>query len=282
MAGERSSHLSRSLNSMPIALPYLAGARASGSDAGTFLHAQLTADIAALGDGEASFACYCSPRGQVYGLLLVCRDGQEYDLIADATLMPGMLRRLSMFVLRSQVRLAHTAEREVCGLTASETTAGIAVDCAVPQLDLAYRFEQRGACAAGKEADWKQRELARNVVWLEPATTERFIPQMLGLERIGSVSFSKGCYPGQEIIARARYLGKVKRTPRLLQLTDAPDAPHGASLRLRDDPQWLQGTLVDSVPTGSGGALWFVVAPFSDRSTESLEYEGRRYRCATM
>jgi len=282
MAGDRSSHLSRNPNSMPTALPYLAGARVSGSDAGTFLHTQLSADIASLGDGAATFACYCSPRGQVYGLLLVCRDGQEYDLIADAALMPTMLRRLSMFVLRSQVRLEHTPDREVCGLPPSLPTVEAVADCTVPRLDLAYRLAPCGSCAVGKQADWKQQELARNVVWLGPATTERFIPQMLGFERIGALSFSKGCYPGQEIIARARYLGKVKRTSRLLLLPEAPTVAHGASLSLRDDQQWVQGTLVDSAPSGSRSELWFVVAPFSGTVTESLEYEDQRYRCATM
>jgi len=282
MAGDPSNHPLRSLNPMPTALPYLAGARASGSDAGTFLHAQLSADIASLDDGGATFACYCSPRGQVYGLLLVCRHGQEYDLIAAAALLPAILQRLNLFVLRAQVRFENTPDRVVCGLPEPVPAADAAIECTVTQLDLAYRLALRGSCSAAKEADWKRRELSRNVVWLGPATTERFIPQMLGLERIGAVSFKKGCYPGQEIIARARYLGKVKRTPRLLQLSEAPAAGPGASLRLRDDQQWVQGTLVDSVPAGSRGTIWFVVAPFSGNNTELLEYGDQRYRCATM
>jgi folate-binding Fe-S cluster repair protein YgfZ len=91
-------------------LDYLAAARFSGKDAGGFLHAQLSADVQALAPGQATFAAYCSPRGQVLGVLLVCRRRDDYLAAASAALLPGMLQRLRLFVLRSQVTLEEAGD----------------------------------------------------------------------------------------------------------------------------------------------------------------------------
>jgi len=268
-----------------FALPQLAAAHARGADAGAFLHAQLSADIAGLKDGEATFACYCSPRGQVYGLLLVGRHGDEYLLAADAELLPEMLRRLGLFVLRARVEFVLAPNIALSGLTASEGAARQGLAFEAPGPGLRYLFSAPPAAPASA-AEWKARELRSNVVWLNRSTSERFIPQMLGFDRIGAVSFKKGCYPGQEIIARARYLGQVKRQPLLLDVSGAASWRPGESLSLQDGQEQLQATIVDSlVQAGEEGApasLLFLVAPAPAHGVESLEYEGRSYRCATM
>lgn len=267
----------------PVTLPHLAVARVSGADAGSFLQAQLSADVAALAHGGATFACYCSPRGQVYGLLLVCRCGDEFRLIADAALLRGMLERLGMFVLRARVAFERAYDLEV---SAHESAALQDVDYQPGGFDLCYRCVAAGSGTASSEraAGWKEKELRRGIVWLGPQTTERFIPQMLGFDRIGAVSFGKGCYPGQEIIARARYLGEVKRKPLLLQITGLGELAPGSSLKLQDDRAWLQGTVVDSVNLSGRlkETLAFVVSPVPAGSIERAEYEGGSYRCATI
>lgn len=277
------------------ALPYLAVARVRGPDAAAFLQAQLSADIAALTDGDATFACYCSPRGQVYGLLLVCREpgrpgeagAGEFLLAGAAGLLPSIIERLRRFVLRSRVTLEPAPDLAVCGARPEKTPAP-GIYRASPEL--AYRIAEASRCAPDgpAAAAWKMRELRHGVAWLEAATSERFIPQMLGFERFGAVSFSKGCYPGQEIVARARYLGTVKRQPLRLLVDGAPELPPGSAVRLLQAAEpgngsWLDGTVIDSVPGGAEQpATVLVVAAAPEGSVRSLEYEASSYFCATM
>jgi len=276
----------RNLELTPLALPHLAVARVSGADAGAFLQAQLSADVAALADGAATFACYCSPRGQVFGLLLVCRVGDEFRLVADSSLLPGLIKRLGLFVLRARVVLEIVKGLVVQGCPVDANGQGGDGGYQPNGLGLAYRLIEEKPGLAEDQGHWKEQELRKNVVWLGAETSERFIPQMLGLDGIGAVSFSKGCYPGQEVIARARYLGKVKRKPLLLRLIGAPELVTGESLRLRDGECWLEGTVIDSVAlpgsAGPGDMLVFAVAPVPQGSIDTAAYAGCDYRCATI
>lgn len=279
---------------MPLhALPYLAAARVRGPDATAFLHAQLSADVAAFADGEAGFACYCSPRGQVYGLLLVCRRADEFLLAGSAELLPDILDRLRLFVLRARLDLAGADDCAVLGVeppaegpaVAYETGSGLCYAVAPRAAEPEHAEPEQDAAA------WKLRELQHGVAWLGKETSERFIPQMLGFDRIGAVSFSKGCYPGQEIVARAKYLGKVKRGP-LRLLLETPDdsaaeladrVEAGAGLTLHAGSQRLEATLIDCAVSGSTGqVLLFVVAPAADDAIDAVEVAGRGYRCATI
>jgi folate-binding protein YgfZ len=142
----------------------------------------------------------------------------------------------------------------------------------------------------GPVSDWKAAELQQGVAWLDERTSERFIPQMLGFDRIGAVSFNKGCYPGQEIVARARYLGKVKRGPLQLRLEAETDAAKrspagletGAVVALVTGDDRLDATVVDHVRLPDGRALLFLVAPLQGADAKAVEIDGRSYRCATM
>ena len=269
-----------------IALPYLSAARVSGPDAGAFLQAQLSADIAGLQEGHATLACYCSPRGQVFGLLLVIRNDDDYLLLGAASLLPGMVERLRLYVLRARVQLAMVPELAVAGLGA-DGSPDSAAGFSPPGIGLTYGLQEAGSSSTALPGDWKALELARGIAWLGPETTERFIPQMLGFDTIGAVSFSKGCYPGQEIVARAKHLGKVKRKPRFPRAGSGP-IPAGSSVRLIAGGQSLDGTVVDSVALGvpSDGSdersLLMVVSAEPPDPVEAIEHEGRTYRCATM
>jgi hypothetical protein len=265
-------------------LPYLSAARVSGPDAASFLQAQLSADIARLKDDGCSFACYCSPRGQVFGLLLVCRAPEGFLVLGADSLLPGILGRLRLYVLRARVDLAEIPERMVYGreVRGSEPTeAGV---YRPPGGDLAYCVRPPGEPVAGATDRWKELELRRGIAWLGAETAERFIPQMLGFDALGAVSFSKGCYPGQEIIARAKYLGRVKRGLQRL-IVEAEPIPAGSAVTLKADGESLEGAVVDSaaIAGGSeGGSLLLVVSPAPTGTIGFLEYLGRSYRCATM
>ena len=266
-----------------IELSFLSVARFSGPDAGSFLHAQLSADIAGLASGKAGFACYCSPRGKVISLLLVCRESDEYLVVGANGLLPLVLGRLEMFVLRSKVEFAIESDTKVFG-HAVEGAATVDGGIFKPEaVDLAYLLSNQPQHADGTEEDWRVSELKNNVTWLEPATSEKFIPQMLGFDEIDAVSFSKGCYPGQEIVARARYLGRVKRKPLLVATSEELRLDPGQTVELLRAEQWTAATVVDSVFVRGQGTVLFTVTPEEPADTPSRVRNGAHdYLCATI
>ncbi len=185
----------------------------TGRDADTFLHNQLTQDIRALTPGGASFAALCQPKGRVIALLLVIAVDDGYRVVCSRALAEGLVTHLRRFVFRDQVVIEPATEAILGPLEAGETAPGDGA-CAEPVSGLRYRLEADAATAdPSATAVARARELEAGVCWLEADTTEQFLPQMLGHEAIGALSFRKGCFPGQEVIARTRYLGKLKRHP---------------------------------------------------------------------
>ena len=207
--------------------------RARGEDAAAFLHTQLTNDIASLGDGDVRLAGFCSAKGRLQASFVVWRTAGGDVLLACArSLLPATLKRLSMFVLRARCKLSDaTAEFSLRGLagSAATTVAGgllpwrcrDADGATVIRLpDAAGRYRTRLARAAGRRSvaatalslpDWQWLEVQSGVPLIEAATVDAFVPQMLNLELLGGVDFRKGCYPGQEIVARSQYRGTIKR-----------------------------------------------------------------------
>jgi hypothetical protein len=262
-------------------LDYLTVARCTGPDAGEFLHSQLSADIAVLEPGKATFACCCSPRGQVYGLLLVYNHGDEYLVAAAAELLPGLLTRLKMFVLRSRVEFSALPDIGLYGIGAQEDISNAGVFQPVGS-SLRYLFSDNAIDGSDGAERFKEQEIRNQVAWLGPETTEKFIPQMLGFDQIGAVSFSKGCYPGQEIVARARYLGKVKRKPVVVHTQEDLLIKPAERVELRREESWSAGTVIDSVSADGAGTVFFIVAPAEPETVpEELKYQDRSYRCAT-
>ena len=245
-------------------IPYLATTRVSGEDAGDFLQSQLSADVLALENGENTLACYCTPKGKVLGLLLVGRDEDGYLVAANRDLLPGILQRLKMYVLRSKVRFSET------GAVAVSSPSGAAFGCG-------------GEAVEMEDAEaWRAGELLAGVTWLNAKSTDSYIPQMLGYETVGAVNFQKGCYPGQEIVARAKYLGKVKRKPLIAQVEGSPRPETGDKVRVRRGDTWSDAVVVDSAHPAEGHAVLFAIAPGEPGgSAEEWEIGGRVYACAT-
>jgi folate-binding protein YgfZ len=263
----------------PIRLSYLCAARFRGPDATAFLQAQLTADIGALGPGDSTFAAFCTPRGQVLALLLVCREGDEFLVAGSARLLPSVLERLQVYVFRSRVEFALEPELQVFGIP--QESQGPAFEPG--EIGLRYAFSPGSGEASEQTAAWRRSELERNICWLDEATSEKFIPQMLGYDRIGALSFSKGCYPGQEIVARARYLGRVKRKPLLLALREMPALAAGETVELLRAEDWTRATVIDQETDDAGGGLVLTVtAEAEDAPATELRAGDRSYPCATM
>jgi tRNA-modifying protein YgfZ len=210
--------------------------RAQGADAASFLHGQLTQDIQQLDAGSARLAGYCTAKGRLLASLVVWRAGADELLLAcSADVLPATLKRLSMFVLRAKCKLSDaSASLALYGLAgaAAAEWIGAQAPAAVWQCqDIAGSHlirlpdaedQARFLCAAPVDAPapalpalsgeaWAWLEVTSGVARIVDATVEKFVPQMVNFELVGGVNFQKGCYPGQEVVARSQYRGTVKR-----------------------------------------------------------------------
>lgn len=243
--------------------------RASGPDAASFLHAQLTNDVAHLGADQARLAGYCSPKGRLLASFVVWRDaGGDLLLACSADVLPATLKRLRMFVLRAKCVLSDASgDLALYGVVGARpgTWLGDAAlgaawsrherdGCSAVVLPQAAGCT-RVLCAATAPPDlpalpgsvWRWLEVRSGIARIEAATAEQFVPQMLNYELLGGVDFRKGCYPGQEIVARSQYRGSIKRRSVLFELDAGATA--GQEVFHSDDPAQPAGMVVNaSVP----------------------------------
>ncbi len=210
--------------------------RASGADARAFLHGQLTQDVTHLEPGLAQPAGYCTAKGRLLASFVIwAEDAETVMLACSADVLPATLKRLRMFVLRAKCRLDDvSAERPLWGLAGatagaqppwSVTAAGGGARIALPPAQVAGQTMARALQVGGEAptgaalaaATWLGLEAASGVPRIVGATVEQFVPQMVNLELVGGVNFQKGCYPGQEVVARSQYRGTLKRRGQLLR-----------------------------------------------------------------
>ena len=232
----------------------------TGTDARAFLHAQLTNDIEHLGADRAALAGWCSAKGRLLATFLVIPRGDGFFLQLSRDLAAPVAKRLSMFILRSKVKIADESETwEQFGVwdadlsNADVSWSGNVGTVRVGErryLQLAPRGELTEPASAG-EAQWALQEIRAGRPLITSATQDQFVPQMVNFEQLGGVDFKKGCYPGQEIVARAQYRGQVKR--RMVHAT----APAGVALQPGAD--YNGGTVVDVAPAENGSELLAVV-----------------------
>lgn len=219
--GLMNPHLS-AINLQGIApLPHLGIIRAAGADAASFLHNQLTNDVLLMKNGQCRLAAFCNAKGRMQASFVVFkRSAEEVLLICRKDLMAITIKRLSMFVMRAKAKLSDaTDEFHLLGLAGDVVHA--AGDAAVLNLYPALG-QPRALWVASKDvalpqgptlsADlWQVGEVMSGIAWVELATFEAFVPQMLNYESVEGVDFKKGCYPGQEIVARSQFRGTLKR-----------------------------------------------------------------------
>ena len=219
-------------------LDHLALIRVSGDDAAHFLQGQLTCDVRTLTDAAASIAAFCNPKGRVISTLLLLKNGSEFWLVLPRSLLDKVIQKLRMYVLRSKVQLCDGREsHQILGLNypqahpsltwhakAFRITHESGVMVALPSthprfLYLSERDAPSSLMATLDAAHfvqssaeiWRYQDIGDGFPWFEIDRTEQFIPQMLNIDGLGGISFNKGCYTGQEIVARTHYLGKAKR-----------------------------------------------------------------------
>ena len=232
-------------------LPHLGIIRASGADAASFLHNQLTNDVLLMKGGQCRLAAFCNAKGRMQASFVVYKhSAEEVLLICRQDLLAQTLKRLSMFVLRAKAKLSDaTAEFQLLGLAGDAVTHALSsassasssiVDPwqrhAVGPADVLTLYpalgQPRAFWLAPKEVPapsgeplsaelWQVGEVRSGIAWVELATFEAFVPQMLNYESVDGVNFKKGCYPGQEVVARSQFRGTLKRRAFIVQ-SDAP------------------------------------------------------------
>jgi folate-binding protein YgfZ len=255
-------------------LPHLGLIRAEGEDAAKFLHGQLTQDFALLGLSEARLAAFCSAKGRMLASFIgFKRSHTEILLVCSRDLLAPTLKRLSMFVLRAKVKLSDaTADFALYG------AAGIAIENiangarpAWSKVDLgtanlvqlhpadgiqralwvAPVDEPAPAGPALRMEDWLWAEVRSGIATVTAPIVEAFVPQMLNYESVGGVNFKKGCYPGQEVVARSQFRGTLKRRAYLAHCESSLQA--GQEVFDLADPSQPCGTVVQAAAAPGGG-----------------------------
>jgi folate-binding protein YgfZ len=212
----------------------------TGADARAFLHAQLTNDIQNLPAERAALAGWCTAKGRLLASFLVIPSSDGFLLQLARDLAPAVTKRLSMFVFRSKVRINDEsdawAQYGVWQPAPRLAWDGDAVTVPVDEGRSLKIGKGLSLPATRSEEDWTLEEIRAGRPLISAATQDQFVPQMVNFETLGAINFQKGCYPGQEIVARAQYRGEVKRRLKRIQ------APAGA----KPGQEFEGGVIVDA------------------------------------
>jgi folate-binding protein YgfZ len=283
--------------------------RVAGPDATAFLQGQLTNDVARLDSGTSQLTAWCSPKGRMLANFLLRRvDDSAFELIFSETLREPVRKRLQMFVLRSKVTIEDAtgaAVRLGVGGLAAATVLGDALS-AVPaphRWSAAAAGTAMAALPGGRfmasvapqhaEALWRQlAALARpagypawewltiraGVPVITAATSDQFVPQTANLDALDGVNFQKGCYTGQEIVARTQYLGRLKERLTLAHVDGASPAPADRVYSAVFGEQAC-GTIVNVAAAPGGGHDLLAVVQIAARDSGEVRLaapDGRR------
>ena len=275
----------------------------TGDDATKFLHGQFTNDVEHLPEGAAQWNGWCSAKGRLLATFLLWRRGaNDYLLLLPGEIAAGIQKKLSMYVLRSKVKVADaSAERARIGFAGKSAALIVANEwghapdpmrsvekdgAAVVALDaerfvvlapeaaapaLWDRLDQH-ARTVGRDAwDWKAVQAGIPIV--VAATQEAFVPQMANFELVGGVSFKKGCYPGQEIVARTQYRGILKKRMALVHVEGDERPAPGDDVFGETFGEQSAGTVVMAAAAPSGGFDALVVAQIDDLQKGRLAWK---------
>jgi folate-binding protein YgfZ len=288
-------------------LAHLGALRVAGPDAATFLQGQLTNDVLTLVPGTSQYAAWCSPKGRVLANFVVRRiDTDRFELWLHAALALPIRKRLGMFVLRSKVTIDDVSTATVRLGVGGPDAAGVVREAFgeppalhrlvvagasvltlpggrfvafAPQQEATALWERLSARArpAGS-AVWHWLTVRTGIPVITPAVTDQFVPQALNLDVTGGVSFQKGCYTGQEIVARTQYLGRLKERLVLAHVEGLPPAP-GARLYSPVFDGQACGSIVNAAPAPGGGSDLLAVLQNAARDSGDVRADapdGRR------
>lgn len=267
--------------------------RVSGADAETFLQGQLSSDLRELTPARAQWSSWNSPKGRMLAFVLLVRDGDAVDLWMPAGLVPAIHKRLRMFVLRSKVTVDDLgAGRGALGLVGARAADALAAaHLPVPSEPRAVAagdgaqvlrtlgtdprylvLGSPGVLAAAPSPDalaWRAGDIDAGLPTVFPETQDRWVAQMANLDQFGAIGFEKGCYTGQEVVARLHYLGNLKK--RMFRLAgDGPAPVPGAAIHVAGGDGQSVGDIVDAVAASGGGFVASAVLQVAQASSAAL------------
>jgi folate-binding protein YgfZ len=277
--------------------------RADGADAQNFLQGQLSNDVRLVSATRAQLSAYCNAKGRMFAIFLIFQlpDG-AYHLQLPAVLAETTLKRLRMYILRAKVKLDYADAGAGCiGLSGPNAEALLknalgnvpanTYDCVTtdnvtvvrlpgpharfalhaPLTRLTPLWQTLAAQATPAGAGpWSWLDIMAGIPTILPGTVEEFVPQMANLELVGGVSFTKGCYPGQEIVARMHYLGRLKQRMFLAHVEDTVPPQPGTPVFAPDLPGQSTGIVLDTQPAPEGGYDLLAVIHLSSKDSGEL------------
>ncbi len=272
LASQPSSHATAQPLNGVVRLHHLGVIQVDGEEAAKFLHGQLTHDFSLLGLSEARLAAFCSAKGRMQASFMgFKRRHDQVLLVCSRDLLPSTLKRLSMFVLRAKAKLSDASDAfALWGLAGHAVPAALPAapwsqvregDASVVRLYPAEGFG-RALWAAPAEIPapvgqalpedlWHWLDVRSGVATLSQPVFEAFVPQMLNYESVGGVNFKKGCYPGQEVVARSQFRGTLKRRAYLVHA--AGPLAVGQEVFHSGDAEQACGTVVQAAAHPDGG-----------------------------
>ncbi len=271
-------------------LPHLGVIRCQGDDAASFLHNQLTQDVQLLPVGQARLAGFCNAQGRLQATFVVLKKApDEVWLITRRDLLARTLKRLSMFVLRAKARLSDLSEQQTVWGLAGEVMRAVSdqplppwATLPLPQGTLIALYpvgdQSRALLLPIGEMpieptigthDWLAGEVLSGVADVQEATFEAFVPQMINYESVGGVHFQKGCYPGQEVVARSQFRGTLKRRTFIVR-SDQP-LTAGTEVLAGEEPA---GLIAQAAPLPGSGGVALACLLLSQAQRHDLKVNG--------
>lgn len=256
---------------------------AAGEDAESFFQSQFTNDVSTLDEDHSQVHGYCNPKGRLFCVVRMVRHHGGFLLQLPVALRDAVIERLRKYVLRARVTLSGADDLGGLGVAGSAGAAALTQHLGpLPDADNGYlrcgefgiyglpgalpRFQVvgppseleplwhalSGLLPARERQAWARLDIGAGIPVILPPTSEAFVPQMVNLDLIGGVNFQKGCYPGQEIVARMHYLGKLKQRMIRAQVTTATAPKPGDKVYSPEHGDQSAGTVVDAQPAGPG------------------------------
>lgn len=268
----------------------------AGADAADFLQGQVSCDVKGLADDRSTFGTYNTPKGRMLASFLLWRTPEGFRMLLPRAVLPALHKRLQMFVLRAKVKVTDRSTADVLiGASGSEAPAATSLALGASPVQphavaaceagvvlalpggrsIAAITTERAASVwasltttlrpAGAPC-WNWLDIVNGIAYVLPPTQDQFVPQMANMELVGGVSFKKGCYPGQEIVARTQYLGKLKRRMYLARVQADPPPASGDALFSDDTGDQANGMIASAAPAPGGG--WDCLAVVQSSSVE--------------
>jgi hypothetical protein len=285
-------------------LSHLGLIKVDGADAQKFLQGQLTNDVREVTSERSQFSAWCTPKGRVFINFRLLKHENAYFLILPRECVEATLTRLKMYILRAPVHLEDISEQwTIFGMMNTSpltdclnSTPPLVVNATVATATTIFLHHQNTPpryllitqtpqplwqCLSQKIAPvsttlWQLLEILAAIPQILPITSDEFVPQMINYQALGGISFKKGCYTGQEIVARMQYLGSLKRRMYLVKINTTALPQAGDSLFLDNEEQSV-GKIVNAQKYPDGGVIALAVIQIdSVQSQKSIHWQSQQ------